>query len=395
MLWAVPPPPSRSGTIVLTAGPLALAALLVATAATSGRCCDTPLSAWLAFTFYTVVGGVVLRHQSRNTVGWLLAAMGLLGLAGNAAEMAEALGIGPGWWHDLALWMIAWYFFGFLGIFVLLIHVFPTGRPLAGWIRYGYLAAVGGSTLLALRYMVGPPDEGMNPFQIDALDPILAVLDGTTVGLLLIGLATGVVSLGMRFRRARGVERDQMKWMFWGTAMALLLLNGGSALVEVLPSGLQWVGSIVETATFMLPGLAIAIAITRHRLFDIDRIVSRTVSYTAVGVVVVAAYGVPVVLLPEILGLSSDLAVAAATLAAAAVFNPVRNRIQRWVDRRFDRARYDAEREIETFSMRLGQDPGLAALQADVGAVLTRTLGPSTLTAWYLATTDEAGGAAR
>jgi hypothetical protein len=353
----------------------------------SESCCDIPLSAWLAFTFYTVVGGVVLLRQPRNTVGWLMAAMGVLGLLGSAADLATDLEARVV--SDLALWITAWYYFAFLGIFVLLIHVFPTGRPLGGWPRYGYLAATAGSGLLITRYMVGPPDDGVNPFHVEVLDPALSIVDAVSAVMLLVGLLTGIASLGVRFRRARGVERDQMKWMFWGTAMAALLLTGGSAAVEAISGELSWVGGVVETATFILPGLAIAIAITRHRLFDIDRIVSRTVSYAAVAVVVASAYGIPVVLLPEVLGLSSDLAVAAATLAAAAVFSPVRARAQRWVDRRFDRSRYDAEREFEAFSTDLGRTPGLDALEIDVGAVLARTLGPSSLTVWYQPTIDD------
>jgi hypothetical protein len=225
----------------------------------------------------------------------------------------------------------------------------------------------------------------VNPFQIEALDTVLPVLEGAMLVLLLTGLVTGIASLGVRFHRARGVEREQMKWMFWGTAMAAALLLGASAAIEALPAGFGWLGAVTDAATFSLPGLAIVIAITRHRLFDIDRIVSRTVSYAAVAVVVAAAYVIPVVLLPELLGLSSDLAVAAATLAAAAVFAPVRRRIQRWVDRRFDRARYDAEREIEAFSTRLGSTAGLETLHGDVEAMLGRTLGPRSLTVWYQA----------
>lgn len=374
---------STAGTVVLAAAPLGLGALIAVTAL-SGACCDIPLSVWLVYTFYTVVGGIVLRHESGNTVGWLLASMGLLGLAANAAEMGQDLDrVGP--LQDLAQWVTAWSFFAFLGIFLVLIHVFPTGRPLSGWLRAGFLAAATGSALLVARYMVGPPDDGVNPFEIEALDTVLPVLEGAMLVLLLTGLVTGIASLGVRFHRARGVEREQMKWMFWGTAMAAALLLGASAAIEALPAGFGWLGAVTDAATFSLPGLAIVIAITRHRLFDIDRIVSRTVSYAAVAVVVAAAYVIPVVLLPELLGLSSDLAVAAATLAAAAVFAPVRRRIQRWVDRRFDRARYDAEREIEAFSTRLGSTAGLETLHGDVEAMLGRTLGPRSLTVWYQA----------
>ena len=365
------------GLAILTAAPLGLTVLVVASLL-SDSCCNIPLSAWLAFTFYTAMGGLIVQRQPGNTVGWLLATMGLLGLVGNAADLTGDVAIVG----DLALWVTAWYFFAFLGIFVLLIHVFPTGRPLTGWFRWAYRAAVTGSALLVVRYMVGPPDEGENPLHIEALDAVLPAVESVIVPLLLVGLLSGIASLGLRFHRARGTERMQMKWMFWGTTVAALLLTGGSAAVDAMPEGFAWLGSVVEASTFVLPGLAIVIAITRHRLFDIDRIVSRTVSYALVGAVVALVYSIPALVLPEVLGLSTDLTVAAATLAAAAIFDPVRRRTQRLVDRRFNRSRYDAAREVDAFADRVREGADLGQVTVDLQAVLGRTLGPGAVSMW-------------
>ncbi|NIS29573.1 MAG: hypothetical protein GWO04_06205 [Actinobacteria bacterium] len=124
------------------------------------------------------------------------------------------------------------------------------------------------------------------------------------------------------------------------------------------------------------------IALLRYRLYEIDRIVSRTVSYALVAAVVGLVYAVPVLLLPRVLGGSNQLVVAVSTLGAAAVFNPVRRRIQRSVERRFDRSRYDAAREVEAFATRLRSGATLDAVRSDVDTVLRSTLGPNTAALW-------------
>jgi hypothetical protein len=131
-----------------------------------------------------------------------------------------------------------------------------------------------------------------------------------------------------------------------------------------------------------LLGVAMAIAVLRYRLYEIDRIVSRTVSYTLVVVIVATVFAIPVVLLPQLIDASSDLIVAGATLAAAAVFNPVRRRIQTWVDRRFNRAKYDADREVDSFVRSIGATTDTTVIGDSTVDLLNRILQPTAVGIW-------------
>jgi hypothetical protein len=142
---------------------------------------------------------------------------------------------------------------------------------------------------------------------------------------------------------------------------------------------LAWLPSIVG---FVTVPVSIAVAVSRYRLYDIDRIISRTVTYALVALVVAGIYAIPVVTLPRLLGESSDIVVAVSTLAAAAVFNPARRRIQRAVDSRFNRARYDADREVDGFSTRLHSGLTLEAVEGALDDIVSRTVEPATAALW-------------
>jgi hypothetical protein len=343
------------------------------------------ISAWTLYLLYAVVGGVILRQSARNPIGISVAVMGVVPLLGNLGEgivVTDALGGFPG---TLASWVRVWYFFVFLGAFVPLFHVFPTGKSLPGVWRWWYRGALSGSGVLVVGSMFGPSDDAhyINPFEVPFVTAIKPVLGAVMMALLVGGLVTGIVSLAVRFHRARERERQQLKWFFLSVVAAVIVFF----LFPILGDGLGWIpvgfAEKLSMLGFPLPAVGILIAVTRYRLFDIDRVVSRTVSYAAVALMVAAVYAIPVVVLPDVLGLSSDLTVALATLAAAAVFAPLRRRVQTFVDRRFDRERYDAERVVAAFSGRLQTAVDLGRVTDELGGAVGAALRPVVISVWF------------
>lgn len=341
------------------------------------------LSILTVYGIYAVVGGLVLRHSASNPIGIFVAIMGLVPLIGNLAEVAAIDGGPGGLFGDLVAWVIAWYFYVFFGAFVPLFHVFPTGRPMPGLWRWWYRLALVGAGVLVFVGLFGSIDEGVvNPFEIGLVTAVAPVLEFVVLSALAIGLLTGVASLGFRFHRARARERQQLKWFFFSVVVAVGLFVGMVVLGDALgliPSGLA---ETLASLAFPLPAVGILVAVVRGGLFDIDRIVSRTATYVLVASVLIAVYTVPVVVLPGALGLSGDLTVAGATLAAAAVFNPLRRWIQRRVDRRFNRARYDGERVLATVGARMQTMANSASLRTELGTAVAETLHPNSVSVW-------------
>lgn len=335
---------------------------------------------WTVYLLYSSVGGLVLRNSVRNPIGILVAVMGVIPLLGNLAEVVVSRVPPSGLAGDLAEWIVIWYFYSFIGAFTPLFHVFPTGRPMAGVWRWWWRIALVASVLLLVDGMFGHPDEGANPFELPLEVPGLGFL---LMGGLLLGLMTGLISLATRFRRSVHRERAQLKWFFLSVVVAVMVFFGSAILSE----GLGWIpvglGEALGGVAFPIPALGILIAVTRHNLFDIDRIVSRTATFGAVAVVIAAVYAIPVVILPEVLGLSSDLSVALATLVAAAVFTPVRRRLQSVAERRFDRQRYDSERVVAAFSGRLQTAVDRERVIHQLGWAVGSALKPASVSVWF------------
>jgi hypothetical protein len=187
----------------------------------------------------------------------------------------------------------------------------------------------------------------------------------------------------LSWRRASGERRQQLKWLASGAAItiasvvaALVFATTGPApQVEV------WVDNFLWFGLAALP-VSMGVAILRYRLYEIDRIISRTLAYTVVTGLLVAAYAGLVLLSTHVLALSSSVAVAASTLAAAAAFSPLRRRVQRIVDHRFNRARYDADVTVAAFAGRLQDEVDLDSVRADLAGVVTSTLEPAHLSVW-------------
>jgi hypothetical protein len=294
----------------------------------------------MSFLAFPIVGLLLAVRRPRNPTGWMFIVGP--GLIGHGVALAESGTNGD-------------RLFG-TGILILLasLLLFPDGRYPGRLWMWAHLAVVAG---VVIEPIVSPATDG-----------------GRSMGA---AFFLTVGSLLYRATAGSGVTRRQL---------ALPAIVGVVGAVGLAVSGLltdsDW--AIVIWMSVMTVGvpIAIALAVLRYRLFEIDRIVSRTVSYTLVALVVTAIYGIPVILLPRVLGASNDMVVAGSTLAAATAFNPARRRIQRVIDRRFDRARYDSEREIESFSQRLRGQVELPALTADLTALVGRTVAPSSAAIW-------------
>jgi hypothetical protein len=251
------------------------------------------------------------------------------------------------------------------------------------------LALVGGS--LSPGPLENQPGGNQLGYQLDnplglpgAAGAVAAVAAVTGVLLHWASLPAAAVCVVLRFRASRGVERQQMRWVAAGAtaAVAGLLLSAVGGL-ELLPDGAaNAVVSNVIYLALLCPPVAIGVAVLRYRLWDLDRLVSRTVTYALVTGLLVVPYLLIVPAASRLAGDAGGLAVAAATLAAVAAFSPLRRRVQDLVDRRFNRRRYDAARTVDAFAARLREQVDLDALQAELLAVVDRTGQPTRATLW-------------
>ncbi len=336
-----------------------------------------------------VVGALVASRLPENPIGWIFLGVSvLLGLSG-AADGYAVRRIDHGDLSGLAAWA-AWYsayayvFFFAEIVFVLLL--FPDGRTLSP--RWRILVWAGGTGLSI--YTVGVV---LQPGQLDQYPSVTnpAGVDSSLVGwlwapglvLFLVAAAGAAVSVVLRFRRARGVERQQLTWLAVAGVMAASSLPLGFIVGSVFSSGDALVATVL-LGVLAIP-IAIGFAILRYRLYDIGRVVNRSLVYASLTVVLGAAYA-GLVLLGQAVSSSfaggSNLAIAVSTLVVAALFLPVRSRVQRLVDRRFYRRRYDALRTLETFGMRLREQVELEGLRHDLVAVVGETMQPAHASLW-------------
>ncbi len=342
------------------------------------------LLTWIA---YATVGALIVSRRPRHPVGWLFCAIGVC-----VAAQEFLLGYGsrprePG--ATAAAWLASWSSEPSTVLVLLLLLVFPTGRFISrGWRRVG-LAAVAVAALWAIVLALDPGDlrgaEGVaNPLGVDAAaDPLGFAADALVVPFMLCG-ALAVIGAIVRFRRARGVEREQTKWL--ALAAGMLFLAALSVVVLLLVSDTDEGAGDVVTALLVCLGLAAfpvaaGLAILRHRLYDIDVVIRRTLVYGALTATLLAVYLGLVLLVGLTIG-DSDAAVAASTLAVAWLFRPARSRIQAVVDRRFYRRRYDAARTLEAFAGGLRDEVDLETLARELREVVGRTMQPDHVSVW-------------
>jgi len=337
-------------------------------------------------------GAILASRRPRHPVAWLLLAFGLLVQAlTSAAEGYARYGLlaRPGTLPAASyLAMLASVSFipglGCIGFILLLT---PTGKlPSPRWRRWAQIAAAVPAAFV-VAWLLGVPAvdpesvlHGIgNPLAIAALETPLVVVAGVTAPLTALSVVVAGGSLVGRFRRARGLERRQLRWLSFAAALALpalLVMYAG-----ILTEHLEVAGWAVGVFLALLP-LAISAAIARYRLYDLDRLISRTLAYGLLTVVLGLGYAGLVLGLGRLLPGGSSLVVAAATLAVAAVFQPARRRIQQAVDRRFNRGRYNAQRTIAAFSARLREQVDLDTLTDELLAVVHQTVQPSHTSLW-------------
>jgi hypothetical protein len=216
-----------------------------------------------------------------------------------------------------------------------------------------------------------------NPFGLAGPPGTIATM--TAVAGTILWMASMVASVAcvvLRFRTARGVERQQLRWVAAGAAAAVAGLLAGATVPQSTV-----ISAILYSLVLCIP-MGVAVAVLRYRLWDLDRLVSRTVTYAVVTGLLVAPYLLILPVVSRLAGDAGGLAVAAATLAAVAAFAPLRRRVQDLVDRRFNRRRYDAARTVEGFAVRLREQIDLDALAAELLAVVERTVQPTQASLW-------------
>jgi hypothetical protein len=386
--------PSRR-TSVLAWSLFALwAAIAVATAWVGSRQPDTGDSTFpLLVGGYAVVGTLVAVRHPANAVGWLLLAISLIvgiELGGETYAVSRA----PG--YVAAAWVSEWLFHVWFFLTVAFLPlVFPTGKVLSPrwkvvwW--FDLVCLVGGAVVVALT--PGQLDfagSAENPLGVHgAAHTVLDAVSQLAIPTYTLALVLTVVSVVMRFRRSTGVERQQLKWF----VSAVLLAGSGlvlSAISDATPAeALNSIGWTVFLFTFVfgIP-LATGFAILRYRLYDIDVVINRTLVYGSLTAALAATYIGSILLLRVVLSPiagESDLAVAASTLAVAAVFRPARSWIQAVVDRRFYRRRYDAVLTLDEFATRLRHELDLDAVGSDLCTTADRTMQPAHVSLWLRA----------
>ncbi len=372
---------TAAGSVALIGGGVALAYVnrhLVPASLTGWTVSN--ISAQVVNVAVPVTGFVLASRRPENRIGWLFLVAGLgLGLSGFSNHYAlHALVAVPGslpagrafGWLVNALWMVP------VATLAFLLLLFPTGHVrsrrwrLAAWFVGGVFALITVWLLIVATQLWQHPFT--SPSQVTGLNALLTHMTGLLISA---ALLVSVAALVVRFVKSSGEERLQLKWC----ATAALLL------VVVFVASI-WLNSaavnVLQSLAFLCLYTAIAIAVLKYRLYDIDRIISRTLAYAIVTGLLVGVYAGLVLLATEVLQLKSPVAVAGSTLVAAALFSPLRSRVQRAVDQRFSRARYDADQMVAAFAARLKDAVDLNAVQGDLASVVQRALEPAHVSVW-------------
>ena len=333
----------------------------------------------LAFVGFPIMGALVLWRQPGNRIGLIMLWVGITAGIPSAITAASVIVTDPVMSGALEKignsipidWMLV----------VALLAVFPTGTTSSRTLRW----------ILRILFVLTPfiiglaivadaplPASGReNPLAVPALR---VWSEAAIAGFVIVPIAAfaALISIVRRWRQATGIDRLQYRWF----ALGIALLIGGMTATGFLP----WFDPIVNVLAIIIGvnavPTAIAIAVLRYRLFEIDRLVSHTVSYAVVIALLAAIYLGTIYVVQSVVEAESELAVAGSTLAAAAAFNPLRRRVQALVDRRFNRARFNAESEASAFAERLHKALDLSTVITDLGAVLTNTVKPVSTTIW-------------
>jgi hypothetical protein len=350
---------------------------------------------------YSVIGAIIASRLPDHPIGWICCAIGFMGAVEHfSSEYAiyalvahpEALAGGKA-----MLWLCIWVWIVMFGLIVYLILLFPNGRlPSSRWRWFAWLSVV--LTLLAATLMAVSPDAALdvlgssdnlhisfpNPLGIEGLPNLYRPVQTLVLALGLVAAASVVVGR----RDVRGIERQQIKWLLYASAIFFV----GNVLKNTVFSPLGgiswglWAGYLLVAVGGLGGPIAIGIAILRYRLYEIDTLINRTLVYSSLTAALVALYFGGIVVLQRLFVLltaeQSTLAVVASTLLIAALFNPLRWRIQSFIDRRFYRRKYDARKTLEVFSAKLRDETDLEALNSEQTGVVRETMQPSHISLW-------------
>ena len=353
---------------------------------------------WLLFVAFATVGALVASRQPKNAIGWIFCWLGLSFSLGSASEeyalyalVTEADSL-P--WAERMVWLTAW--FGgpiIFALFALGFLLFPDGRlPSRRWRPVVWIELVAVICLVAFAFEPGPLGNlGLvrvtNPFGIQGASALLGTMSWVGFFITLAVAVAGGISLVVRFRRAQGVERQQIKW-FAFSGIVFCAVFAAAPFLWSLPKSpaTAWIWPVLFLAGASTVPAAVGIAILRHRLYDVDLLINRALVYGPLTATLALTYLGSVVALQYVLraltGQESQLAVVASTLAIAALFVPLRRRVQGLVDRRFYRRKYDAAKTLEAFNARLRDETNLEVLSEDLVGVAMGTVQPEHVSLW-------------
>jgi hypothetical protein len=330
---------------------------------------------------YSVIGAVIASRLPNHPIGWICCAIGLIAAIDHFggeyavyALLAQPHSLPGG---EVMLWLQGWFWMLFIGLIVFLLLLFPTGRlPSSRWRPFAWVSVAVISAGVIWSSIISP-DVGFNappsPVQLSVL-----LLGGVAAASLVIGR-----------RAARGVERQQIKWLLYVGPIFFVAAGLHIGFYYFwLPEGSWglWASYLLVIVGGLSAPIAIGIAILRYRLYEIDLLINRTLVYGSLTVTLVALYFGGIVLLQRVFvlltGQQSTLAVVASTLLIAALFTPLRRRIQSFIDKRFYRRKYDARKTLEAFSSKLRDETDLNALSEDLTSVVRETMQPAHVSLW-------------
>jgi len=356
----------------------------------------------VGFGAFAVVGALVVGKRPTNPIGWIMATVALMAAVFPAGDSYAAYVMStrgrPDAFAVLGAWAQSWYWFLLVSLtFVYLPMLFPDGRlPSRRWLPVAVLSGIATLAMVvlgALTDTLSGQDVDYrieNPICIEGLASVEKLPVFGALGVLLgIGILGAVASVVVRFRRSRGIERQQMKWFLYPTVFLCTFPVG-----DYLPGV---IGGVVFAVIFVGLPVAIGIAVLRYRLYDIDIIINRTLVYGSLTLMLALVYFGGVTATQTLFRtLTSEeqlpqLVVVASTLVIAALFNPLRRRIQSFIDSRFYRRKYDARKTLEAFSARLRDETNLEALNEDLVGVVTETMQPARVSLWLRPETASKG----
>jgi hypothetical protein len=346
-----------------------------------------------SFGVFAAVGALVVVKRPANPIGWILATVALMVAVFPAADSYAAYVMSTRGRPDvlavLGAWVQSWYWYLLISLVVIYLPMlFPDGRLLSR--RWLWVAVPPGIATMATVVLGGLTDtlSGQNvdyrienPIGIEGLAPVEELPVFGALGVLLgVGVLGATASVAVRYRRSRGIERQQMKWFLYPAAFLLLFF-----VIDYLPG---IVGGLLFAVIVVGQPVAIGIAVLRYRLYEIDIIINRTLVYGSLTVLLVAIYFAGVTTAQALFRVLTgqeqqpQLAIVISTLAIAALFNPLRRRIQTFIDKRFYRKKYDAAKTLEDFSARLRDETDLEALGTELVGVVRDTMQPAHVSLW-------------